>query len=169
MPADSETGETTYLQREARQAKQAMSHAVSAATRDLAHSIDPRTWTAAHPWIAMSTAAVGGFVAASKVVPSRDEEWRDKLQQIREAVIGEPRRDRSEDSRADSADEKPGKSKTRSILGIIGTEFLRYAGPAITTALSAALAGKSAQEAADGDGIHAADVSAGASDPASSI
>lgn len=168
--------ETKFLRAEAERAKAAMGAAWTQATKDLAHGVDPRAWAASHPWIALATAAVGGFVAATQIVPSRDEQMLKKLEKIREAVMGETHRQRQREREQvqESLDPeaKTERTKHRSLLSIIGTEAIRYLGPALSSAFSAAMAGKSVSESAQkadqaADGA-ASDPNA-ASDPASAI
>jgi len=152
-----------------------MGAAWTQATKDLGRGVDPRAWAGQHPWIALATAAVGGFVAATQIVPSRDELMLKKLEKIQDALTGKSKRERAREA-ASTEDQfdpatKPEK-KSRSFLSVIGTEVIKYLGPALSSALSAAIAGKSvsdsAQKADDAaDGIPN-DPSA-ASDPAASI
>ncbi|MBC8107009.1 MAG: hypothetical protein H7Z14_10505 [Anaerolineae bacterium] len=178
---DAKPDETKFLQTEAERAKAAMSAAFTQATKDLAHGVDPRAWAASHPWIALATAAVSGFVAATQIVPSRDEQMMKKLEKIQDALTGQSKREREREKDRVQESIDPGakteKTKNRSFLSIIGTEAIRYLGPALSSAFSAAMAGKSVAEsaqkadaAADGvpnDPNAASDYSP--SDPASAI
>jgi len=152
-----------------------MGAAWTQATKDLAKGVNPIAWASSHPWIAVATAAVGGFVAATQIVPSRDEQMLKKLEKIQEALTGQTKRERERaaarvEEQLDPA-AKPEK-KSRSFLSVIGTEVIKYLGPALSSALSAAVAGKSvsgaAQEAENAtDGVPN-DPNA-ASDPAAAI
>ena len=143
------------------------------AARDVGRAVDPRAWTAQHPWIAVATAAVGGFVAATQFVPSKDEQLLKKLEKIREAVMPEIERPSKKEREAAAVaeqldgDGKPKKDR-RGLLNVIGTELIRYLAPALSSALSAAIAGKSvanSAEEAQQPGVQ----DAGTQDPAATI
>jgi len=150
-----------------------MGAAWTQATKDLGRGVDPRAWAASHPWIALATAAAGGFVAATQIVPSRDEQMLKKLEKIQEALTGQSKRERAKEA-ADVEEQldpaaKPQK-KNRGFLSVIGTEVIKYLGPALSSALSAAVAGKSvsnaAEDAHDGNPAPQTDPNA---DPAATI
>ena len=132
-----------------------MSVAIKEAAKDVSRAVDPRGWTAQHPWIALAAAAVGGFVAATQVVPSKDEQLLKKLEKIREAVMPEitrkttTEREREVAAEQLDSDGKPKKKEGRGFLNVIGTELIKYMGPALSSALSAAIAGKSVANSAD--------------------
>jgi hypothetical protein len=148
-------GESEFLSRESEQSKQAATVAIKQAAKDLGHAVDPRAWTAQHPWIALATAAVGGFVAATQVVPSKDEQLLKQLEKIREAVMPEiTRKTTTEREREVAAEQldgdgKPKKKDSRGFLSVIGTELIKYMGPALSSALSAAIAGQSVANSAE--------------------
>ena len=149
---------------------------MSDAAKDVVRAMDPRAITAKHPWIALATAAVGGFVAATQFVPSKDEQLLKKLEKIREAVMPEIERPSKKEREAVAAaekldtDGKPKKEK-RGLINVIGSELIKYLAPALSSALSAAIAGKSvansAEEAQNGAGQHQPDYAA--QDPAATI
>jgi hypothetical protein len=152
-----------------------MSVAFTESIRDLGRGVDPRRITGSHPWIALSVAAVGGFVAATQFVPSKDEQLLKKLEKIREAVMPEITRKTSTEREREAAaeqldnDGKPQKTKGRGFFTVIGTELVKYLAPALSSALSAAIAGHSVADAAQ-DAEKAADPNAAmANDPAASI
>ncbi len=166
---EAKLGESAFLRRESEQAKSAASAALADAMRDVGRGVDLRAWTAAHPWVALGAAAVGGFVAATQLVPSRDQQMLRKLEQIRDAVLGESREEKSKP--ADSTDHHD-KKKGKGLFGIIGTELVKFLGPALSSALSAAITGRTVAQAADQaqDGASHSQYSSGnASDPASVI
>lgn len=155
-----------------------MGAACTQATKEMANGVNPLKWAESHPWIALATAAVGGFVAATQIVSSRDEQMLKKLEKIQDALTGQSKRERErERARVDEQldpDAKPPKQH-RSFLSIIGTELIKYLGPALSSALSAAVAGKSVSESAERaenatDGVpNNMDPDAAASDPAAAI
>src|SRR3954454_2978280 len=68
----SKLGEAEFLRQEADRARKAMSATWAEAKANLMRGVDPRAWTGAHPWIALSAGAVAGFFAAYAVVPSKE-------------------------------------------------------------------------------------------------
>lgn len=151
-----------------------MSVAFTQSVKDLGRGVDPRAWTASHPWIALATAAVGGFVAATQFVPSKDEQLLKKLEQIREAVMPEitkkTQTEREREAAAEQLDNdgKPQKQKGRGFFSVIGTELVKYLAPALSSALSAAIAGHSVAGASQ-DAQGKPEANAVADDPAASI
>ena len=66
--------EEEFLRVRANEARRAMSRMVSLIGKNLGHGADPRIWTRAHPWIALGTAAVGGFAAVNAIPNSEERE-----------------------------------------------------------------------------------------------
>ena len=151
-----------------------MSVAFTQSLKDLGRGVDPRAWTASHPWIALATAAVGGFVAATQIVPTKDEQLLKKLERIREAVMPEitkkTQTEREREAAAEQLDNdgKPQKAKGRGFFSVIGTELVKYLAPALSSALSAAIAGHSVADSAQ-EAENAAAAPPNVDDPAASI
>src|SRR4051812_24720039 len=135
--------ESAFLQREADRAKQALSRAWRSTKTDVGHGLDPRAWTGEHPWIAMSVAAVAGFVTAAAVVPSEEERLHAKLEKITKALyahdkaVDDDRKKRRDHNGKD--DKRDGGSKSHGMLGFIGTEVIKLVRPTLMTLLSAYL------------------------------
>jgi hypothetical protein len=74
------------LAQQAQAAKDAIAKAWSDITTGLGKGVDPRQWAKAHPWLTMASATVAGFVAASTLVPSKEEQALKKLSAIERAL-----------------------------------------------------------------------------------
>src|SRR6185436_20274073 len=90
-PASGQTSSTTphtpasesaFLTEQSEKAKAAISGAVDQLKTDLAKAADPRLWTKEYPWASVAAAAVGGFIAASMVVPSKEQQALKRLEKI---------------------------------------------------------------------------------------
>jgi hypothetical protein len=81
-----ELSESEFLAQQAQAAKDAMAKAWSEITSGLGKSADPRQWAKAHPWLTMASATVAGFVAASTLMPSKEEQALKKLAAIERAL-----------------------------------------------------------------------------------
>src|SRR3954465_2223697 len=80
--------ESAFLEREAERAKAAMARAWDDAKKDLLHGVDPRDWTSAHPWYALTGATVAGFLAAWALTPSKHEQALKKIAELSRALGG---------------------------------------------------------------------------------
>src|SRR5687767_3043371 len=81
-PADAPAkslSEAEFLQQQAANAKAAIGRALADFTGQLAHGVDPRLWAKEYPWYTVGAAAVGGFVAAALLIPSKQEQALRKL------------------------------------------------------------------------------------------
>jgi len=130
--ADEKLGEAEFLQRQAKEAQQAISRTLGIIAEDLGHSVDPRAWTKSHPWASLATAAAGGF-ALMMLFPSEEQRALRRLEKIQRAVAPKLRIDRED--LVDGKPEKPG------LMGKIIHETFATARPIILSAISAALAG----------------------------
>lgn len=136
--------ESDYLAREAARAKTAFVRALTGAKIDLGRGIDPRAWTEQHPWISLAAASVAGFVTATALVPSKEQQVLKKLATL-EKSLGDATR------RATGADDHDGKASAGiggmlgGTLGVIGRTVFKAVGPALTSALSAAFAAHAVQ------------------------
>jgi hypothetical protein len=84
------TGEADFLTTQANDAKAAISAVLGEVGRDLGKTVDPRKWTEQYPWISLAVAAVGGFTAASVLVPSKEQQALRRLERIERALRPEP-------------------------------------------------------------------------------
>src|SRR5690348_10766726 len=82
--------EAQYLQQQAHNAQLALSRAWQRAKADLGQTINPKLWARNHPWIAMGAGAIGGFVAAATLIPSKEQQALRKLAAI-ERALNSPR------------------------------------------------------------------------------
>lgn len=82
--------EAEFLRREAERSKKAAAQALNNARAALVGKVDPRRITRRHPLIAILSAVVGGFVAATLAIPSREEEELRRLQRLHEAMNPPP-------------------------------------------------------------------------------
>lgn len=124
--------EAELLQQQAEEAKQAMSRALSLFGQSIGHTVDPRTWTKEHPWISLTGAAVGGFVAASLLIPSEEERLLKKLAKLERAAHPQ--------QPVGGVQPPAEKSLVQKILG----EVFHTARPIIMSALSAGIAAQQA-------------------------
>jgi len=133
-------GEAEFLRQEADRARKAMSATWAEAKANLMRGVDPRAWTGAHPWIALSAGAVAGFFAAYAVVPSKEEQALKRLARIEQALSGgAPAAATAANASADGQNQKSG------IFGSIGGEILKTLRPALASALSAVISAKTMQ------------------------
>lgn len=152
--------ESEYLQREVERAKVAISRAWDDAKTKALQGVDPRVWTREHPWYALSGATVAGFLAALALTPSKREQALKKIAELNRALAGI---DPGEEAPVEPAvaDEKarayrdgfvagdtdaPGRKS--GILGAIGSQIIKSVGPAIISAITAAISAKSAEDVA---------------------
>ena|SRR5450432_1874940 len=59
--------ERQFLQQQSDEAAGALSQTIKSIGKNLGHSVDPRAWAKAHPWLTLSGAAVAGFVGISLI------------------------------------------------------------------------------------------------------
>jgi hypothetical protein len=148
--------ESAYLEREVERAKAAMARALDDAKKDLLHGLDPRAWTSAHPWYALTGAAVAGFLAASALTPSKREQALKRIAELNKALAGIAPDEEPPVTPA-VADEKghvyragvvpdDGIDRKSGILGAIGSQLIRSVGPAIVSAVTAAISANAAED-----------------------
>src|SRR5215469_9916187 len=66
--------ESQFLAQQAEMARQAMTRSLSEIKTRLGQGADPRAWAKEFPWITVGAPAVAGFVAASTLIPSKDQQ-----------------------------------------------------------------------------------------------
>jgi hypothetical protein len=128
--------ESAYLTRQADEASKAISATLARMKDDVRKTADPRLWTKEYPWASVGVAAVGGFVAASMTVPSKEQQALKRLARIEKALYPEGR------ERGTSKEEA---AKDRGILGSILTNAVKTFQPILMSAITGAITGKVAQ------------------------
>jgi len=116
-----EASEADFLTLQQEHAKAAIGRAVSELKDALAQGVDPRPWMKNYPWATLGVSAVAGFVAASMLVPSKEEQALKKLAAIEKALNPPPPRrqpdeDMSVDGKQGAKDYKSGRSGMLSAL-----------------------------------------------------
>src|SRR5258706_3125470 len=133
-----ELSEAEFLARQARDAQAAIAKAWQEMKPRLGQGVDPKAWAEEHPWIAVGTAAVAGFVATAALVPSREEQALRKLAAIERALTPPPPPERS--GNGDGKHEKGG------MLGTILHEALGLLRPVLASVMAANLGGAAAPQ-----------------------
>ena len=99
----------------------------------LGQGTSPQAWAKEYPWVTVGTAAVAGFIAASSLIPSKEEQTLKKLAAIERALNPQPHA--PEHSQGNGKSEPQGKSIVSTILH----EVLAIARPAIVSLMTAHL------------------------------
>lgn len=128
--------ESDFLQRQMNEAAAALSDAWKKAQANLVHGVHPTTLTREHPWIALGSAAVAGFVAAATVVPSKEDQAIKRLAKLERALGREPV---AANGHAATARSEPAKPTWMQ-------EIFKTLRPALMSALSAAISSKMTAE-----------------------
>lgn len=79
---------SAHLELEADDAKAAIASVLQEMRRQLEQGVDPRRLARDHPWVAVGSAAVAGFVAAMLAVPSPEDAALKRLERIERALQG---------------------------------------------------------------------------------
>lgn len=95
--------------------------------------VAPQAWAKEYPWITVGAAAVAGFVAASTLIPSKEEQALKKLAAIERALHPHPPQPEPANGH--------GKKEGKSVIGSILHEVLAIARPAIVSMMTANLGG----------------------------
>jgi hypothetical protein len=116
-----ETSEADFLTLQQEHAKAAIGRAVSELKDALAQGVDPRPWMKNYPWATLGVSAVAGFVAASMLIPSKEQQALNKLAAIEKALNPplprrQPDEDMSVDGKQGAKDYKSGRSGMLSAL-----------------------------------------------------
>jgi hypothetical protein len=144
LPKDKSQSEAMFLKEQAANAKAALKQALGDFGKGLGHGVDPRAWTQQYPWMSLGAAAIAGFVAASAVIPSKEDQALKRLARIEKALHPEqhePKHDRVE------SDGK--KVQKKGFLAAITGDLIKAVGPALASALTA---GMTAQATTDPGG-----------------
>ena len=109
---------------------------------ELATSADPRAWMQVHPWATMGAAAVAGFVAASVMVPSKEQQALKRLAAIEKAL--NPKRDPVDAAANGDSAQKVEAGKESFLAGLAG-QVLRAVQPVLMSAITAGITAKTVQ------------------------
>jgi hypothetical protein len=137
--------EAEFLQRQADEARKALSAAFGDLSRNLRDGVDPKAWTKEHPWAMVAGAAVAGFAAAAAFVPSKEDQALRRLAKIEKALM--PERAKREGHAVDPSEDGGAKDFSRGrsgFLGAIGRQVLETIKPALMSALTAGITAKAA-------------------------
>jgi hypothetical protein len=161
-PDDAALSDSQYLRREVARAKAAMARAWDDAKAKAVHGVDPRTWTCAHPWYALTGATVAGFLAAYALTPTKQEQALKQLAELNKALAGvapgeEPpvveavvEGDSGQVYRAGFVAPGAGggghTGRIAGILGTLGMTALRTVAPSIISAVTAAITAKATDD-----------------------
>jgi ElaB/YqjD/DUF883 family membrane-anchored ribosome-binding protein len=138
--------ETEYLQREATDAQAAMQATLEQMRASLKEAADVRAWARHYPWATLGVAAAAGFVAAKVVLPSR----RRAAEEAEPALLEKILSDEKIAARVkELSEQEPGQHAGSGLLQSLGMTLLRTFGPAVQSAITAALAAKAAQPDAE--------------------
>ncbi len=99
--------------------------------------LDPRRLTAEHPWVAVGSAAVAGFVGGLLAVPSREDAALKRLEAIEKALDA-----RAADLNGHSAPD--GAKKRRSMLATLFEKGYEALKPTLLATLTSALTARTA-------------------------
>jgi hypothetical protein len=131
-----EKTESDFLAKQAREARAAIRKTVGEVGEQLERMVDPRVWAEDHPWATSGAAAVAGFVAASILVPSKEEMDLKRLAKIEKYLMPKPARSERETQEQDAR--KP--SEKSAFKNLILHHALDLLKPIITTVLMSKLA-----------------------------
>ena len=135
-----EFSEADFLTLQQEHAKAAIGRAMSELKNALAGGVDPRPWMKQYPWATLGASAVAGFVAASMLVPSKEEQALKKLAAIEKALNPPPPRRSEPPEDVGSVDGKRGaqdyKSGRSGMLTAIMGEMIGAIKPAIISLLT---------------------------------
>ncbi len=134
-----ELSESEYLIRQAEEAKEAAAKAFANAKALLGNAIDPREAAKSHPFIAISSAALAGFVAAVVAIPSKRQQEQRRLDKLYEALHPKP----VEPSK--NPDGKPVAAPVPIWMSLL-KEAIAIARPLLVTAVTAGLNAQANQE-----------------------
>ncbi|MDP9173878.1 MAG: hypothetical protein M3O30_08435 [Planctomycetota bacterium] len=165
--------ESKYLREQADAARRAMAKARRELLAETGELADPRRLTRRHPWIALSTAAVGGFFLAASAMPPRtvvkeikESTFVGKLKaNIRDLVADLTVWGNKEEPPTSSDPDEPPQPKqsthpekdaSSSLVAVLLKEGLAFARPIISSLIAAQLGRKEGQaEQHNGHEVHA--------------
>jgi hypothetical protein len=102
-----------------------------------------------HPWMTTAGAAVAGFVAASLLVPSKEEtalkklaKWEKALRAAEGRAEAAPAAQHAASSNGNGEVGSNGRPQKKGLLSTLATELIRSVAPALASALTAGMATK---------------------------
>lgn len=107
----------------------------------LKEAADVSAWARRYPWATLGVAAAAGFVAAKAVLPKRHRSSEDAEPALLERILS----DEKIAARVKELAEQEEGHRGDSVLQSVGMTLLRTFGPAVQSAITAALAAKAAQ------------------------
>jgi hypothetical protein len=126
------------LAKQAADAKAAVGAVFNDLKKDLGTAADPRAWMQVAPWTTLAVAAVGGFVAAAAIVPSKEQQTLKRLRKIEEAL--RPKRHVEDAVNGDGV--RKVESGQGSFLAGLAGQILRSVQPVLMSALTAGITAK---------------------------
>jgi hypothetical protein len=139
--------EAEFLQRQAEEARKALSAVFEDFSKNLRDGLDPKGWAKDHPWAMVAGATVAGFAAAAAFVPSKEDQALRRLAKLERALMPKPSKRAAHDDGHDSGEDGGAKdfSKGRTgFMGAIGRQLLETIKPALMSALTAGITAKAA-------------------------
>jgi hypothetical protein len=150
-PAKSKS-ESVYLKEQAANAKAAFTQTLSEIATGLGRGASVKAWTAEHPWVMVSSAAIAGFTVACATVPSKQESALRKLAQLEAAL------NPSKSETSDNHKETNGKEATQGhFLASMTAAILKGVAPALASALTAVFSSHSPEVPTPPDTADASD------------
>jgi hypothetical protein len=146
LPTDPSLTTGQYLREQSANAAAAFKHTLGALSSALSQSVNqkvnPARLTREHPLIALPTALIAGFAAASAVVPSKQQQAEARLARLVAALTPpSPPTTPVADSSDKTADSRGWLQK---LAGTVGSELIHALKPSLTELLFGSLAGASA-------------------------
>lgn len=151
QPLHPESSEADFLTLQQEHAKAAIGRVVGEIKTALAEGANPTEWAKQYPWATLGVSAVAGFVAATVLIPSREQQALKKLAEIERALNPEPRRraERERDEHPDSVDGKSGadayKAGKQSFMTTLLGEAIKAVRPALISLLTAGVTAKASK------------------------
>ncbi len=125
--------EAEFLDAQAEQAKAALRATLNEMKLDLSRGLNPLHWAQDHPWMALIGSSVGGFVAATTLIPSKEQQELARLRRIHEALHPAPK-PAAKDNHVKAEEVKEG-----AIGALLLRQLIGLIRPLITSLLSAAM------------------------------
>jgi hypothetical protein len=140
-----ELPEDQFLRQQQNLAREAISRTGAHIASGLGQGVNPAAWTRQYPWSAMAVAAVGGFLAATKVVPNRQQQALRKLAELERALHSA--NGNAESSESDSSD-KPKSGRRSAVAGFL-LQAIKILQPVLISAISAATASAQSENSSE--------------------
>jgi hypothetical protein len=141
-PPHAVPSEAEYLTREALDARKAISHTLDQMRASLKDAGDVKAWARTYPWTTVGAAAAAGFLVASALVPKRGRPAKQDAALLERILTDEQIADRLRTLAA----EDDGKASGEGVVHTFVSTLLKTFGPAVQSAIAAALAAKATQQ-----------------------